>query len=122
MIEVGVFELVQAFRRIIAGLDRSEDLEIDTEKMSLTDRINEIMERLSEEKQLTFHRSARRENGPKADRLYFSGDPGTDETPDGPGLPVGALRSHPAVSGGGGMMEEKAAITRSAHLRLRSPP
>jgi segregation and condensation protein A len=54
MIEVGVFELVQAFRLIIAGLDRSDDLVIDTERMSLTDRINEIMERLSEKKQLTF--------------------------------------------------------------------
>jgi len=53
MIEVGVFELVQAFRRIITNLDQS-DLAIDAEKMSLTDRINEIMERLSEERQLTF--------------------------------------------------------------------
>lgn len=54
MIEVGVFELVQAFRVIISGLDRSEDMAIDTEKMSLTDRINEIMDRLTEEKELTF--------------------------------------------------------------------
>jgi segregation and condensation protein A len=54
MIEVGVFELVQAFRSIIAGLDKSDDLVIDTERMSLTDKINEIMERLSEKKQLTF--------------------------------------------------------------------
>jgi segregation and condensation protein A len=54
MIEVGIFELVQAFRKMIAGLAQSDDLAIDTEKMSLTDRINEIMERLSEEKQLTF--------------------------------------------------------------------
>jgi segregation and condensation protein A len=54
IIEVGIYELVQAFRSIISGLDQSEDLAIDTEKMSLTDRINEIMERLSEEKQLTF--------------------------------------------------------------------
>lgn len=54
LIEVDIFELVTAFRRIIAGLDRKEDLEIDTEKMSLTDRINEIMERLSEEGQITF--------------------------------------------------------------------
>lgn len=53
-IEVGIFELVQAFRAIIAGLDKSDDLVIDTERMSLTDRINEIMERLSEKKQLTF--------------------------------------------------------------------
>jgi segregation and condensation protein A len=54
MIEVGVFELVQAFRTLIAGLDHLEDMAIDTEKMSLTDRINEIMERLTEEKELTF--------------------------------------------------------------------
>jgi segregation and condensation protein A len=54
MIEVGIFELVQAFRRIVAGLDQSEDLAIDTERISLADRINEIMGRLSEEKQLTF--------------------------------------------------------------------
>jgi segregation and condensation protein A len=54
VIEVGIFELVQAFRSIIAGLDKSDDLVIDTERMSLTDRINEIMERLSEKKQLTF--------------------------------------------------------------------
>lgn len=54
MIEVGVFDLIQAFRRIIAGLDKSEDLAIDVDKMSLTDRINEIMERLAEEKQVTF--------------------------------------------------------------------
>jgi segregation and condensation protein A len=55
MIEVGVFELVQAFRSIIVGLDKSDDLVIDTERMSLTDRISEIMERLSEKKQLTFN-------------------------------------------------------------------
>jgi segregation and condensation protein A len=55
MIEVGVFELVQAFRSIVAGLDKSDDLVIDTERMSLTDKINEIMERLSEKKQLTFN-------------------------------------------------------------------
>ena len=52
--EVDVFELAAAFRRIVAGFDRSEDLEIDVEKMSLTDRINEIMERLSEQGQITF--------------------------------------------------------------------
>ncbi|MEK7243125.1 MAG: segregation/condensation protein A, partial [Thermodesulfobacteriota bacterium] len=54
LIEVDIFELVTAFRRIIAGFDRKEDLEIDMEKMSLTDAINEIMERLSEEGQITF--------------------------------------------------------------------
>jgi segregation and condensation protein A len=54
LIEVDIFELVTAFRRIIDGLDLKEELEIDMEKMSLADRINEIMERLSEEGQITF--------------------------------------------------------------------
>jgi segregation and condensation protein A len=54
VIEVGVFELVQAFRRVIAGIEKSEDLAIDADKMSLADRINEIMEILAGEKQVTF--------------------------------------------------------------------
>ncbi len=54
LIEVGVFELVAAFRRIVAGLERPEEMEIDAEKISLADRINEILVRLEEEKQLTF--------------------------------------------------------------------
>ena len=54
LVEVDVFELVTAFRRIIADLEFKEDLEINTEKMSLTDRINEIMEILTEKGQTTF--------------------------------------------------------------------
>jgi len=54
LVEIGVFELVAAFRRVIIRLGRMEELAIDTEKMSLTDRINEIMERLSQEQHLTF--------------------------------------------------------------------
>ncbi len=53
-LEVDIFDLVKAFHRIIAGFDRPEELVIDAEKISLADRINEIMERLSAEKQLTF--------------------------------------------------------------------
>jgi segregation and condensation protein A len=54
LLEIGIFELAAAFRRIVAALPQSEDLAIDTEKVTLADRINEIMERLSQEKQLTF--------------------------------------------------------------------
>lgn len=54
LVEMDLFDLVMAFRRMIVGLDRKEELEIDTDKMSLADRINEIMERLSEEGQVTF--------------------------------------------------------------------
>lgn len=54
MVEVDVFELFTAFRRILSRLDRKEELEIDVEKISLADRINEIMERLSMVGQITF--------------------------------------------------------------------
>ncbi|HVO66594.1 MAG TPA: segregation/condensation protein A [Syntrophales bacterium] len=52
--ELSVFELVEAFYRIFSAAGQKELMEIDVEKMSLTDRINEIMERLSEKKKLTF--------------------------------------------------------------------
>ncbi|MCE5262375.1 MAG: segregation/condensation protein A [Deltaproteobacteria bacterium] len=54
VVEVDVFELFTAFRRILSRLDRKEELEIDVEKISLADRINEIMERLSMAGQITF--------------------------------------------------------------------
>lgn len=52
--EINLFELVEAFQKIIANLDSAGALEIDTEKMTLADRINDIMEKLAEEKNLTF--------------------------------------------------------------------
>jgi Uncharacterized conserved protein len=52
--EMDVFDLVKAFQQIIAKLDRTERMEIDVEKMSLADRINEIMDKLTERKHLTF--------------------------------------------------------------------
>jgi segregation and condensation protein A len=54
VVEVDVFELFTAFRRIVATLDNKEELEIDVEKISLADRINEILVRLTEEGQATF--------------------------------------------------------------------
>jgi segregation and condensation protein A len=53
-VELSVFELVEAFYRIISTMGKTEFMEIDVEKMSLTDRINEIMGRLAEGKKLTF--------------------------------------------------------------------
>ncbi|MGZ3578723.1 MAG: segregation and condensation protein A [Syntrophales bacterium] len=53
-VEVSVFALVEAFYRIISSMKEPEFMEIDVEKLSLTDRINEIMERLAGEKNLTF--------------------------------------------------------------------
>ncbi|MCX5857303.1 MAG: segregation/condensation protein A [Deltaproteobacteria bacterium] len=52
--EMDVFDLVKAFQQIIAKLDKTECMEIDVERMSLADRINEIMDRLTEHKHLTF--------------------------------------------------------------------
>jgi segregation and condensation protein A len=52
--EISVFELVEAFYRIVAAIGKTEFMEIDVEKMSLNDRINEIMARLSEKKKLSF--------------------------------------------------------------------
>jgi len=54
LIEVNIFELIAAFHRLVSRIDQKELLEIDLEKMSLTDIINEVMERLTREKNLTF--------------------------------------------------------------------
>lgn len=53
-IEVGVFELVEVFRTIVSSMVDETLIEIDVERISLSDRINEIMERLGREKDVTF--------------------------------------------------------------------
>lgn len=52
--EVSVFELIEAFHRVISQLDKKELLEIDLEKLSLTDIINEVMDQLNVTKSATF--------------------------------------------------------------------
>ena len=54
LIEVGIFDLVEAFQKVIAVSGQTELLEIDLEKISLADRINEIMETLTKNRSLTF--------------------------------------------------------------------
>jgi segregation and condensation protein A len=54
LIEASVFELIEAFHRIVSQMDKKELMEIDLEKLSLTDIINEIMDRLSVTKNLNF--------------------------------------------------------------------
>jgi len=46
--------VVEAFYRIISTSGKTEFMEIDVEKMSLNDRINEIMGKLTARKKLTF--------------------------------------------------------------------
>jgi len=52
--EMSIFELVEAFKIVISGMKSGDLMEIDVERMSLSDRINEIMERLTEERVITF--------------------------------------------------------------------
>lgn len=54
LLEVSIFELIEAFHHLVSRLDKKELLEIDLEKLSLTDIINDVMERLTREKNLTF--------------------------------------------------------------------
>ena len=54
LIEVSIFELIEAFHNLVSRIDKNELLEIDLEKMSITDIINDVMERLTREKNLTF--------------------------------------------------------------------
>jgi segregation and condensation protein A len=54
LIEADLFELVEAFRRIIAGLEDKGELQFSTEKLSLTERMNEIMESLSHKGNISF--------------------------------------------------------------------
>jgi segregation and condensation protein A len=52
--EIGLFELVDAFRQVLAKLEQTELMAIDLDRTSLADRINEIMDQLQERQSLTF--------------------------------------------------------------------
>jgi segregation and condensation protein A len=54
LMEVSIFELIEAFHRLVSRIDKKDLLEIDMEKISIADMINDIMERLNREKNLTF--------------------------------------------------------------------
>ncbi|MCD6153899.1 MAG: segregation/condensation protein A [Syntrophobacterales bacterium] len=53
--ELSIFELVEAFKVMVSRINPGEIMEIDVERMSLSERMNEIMERLNKEKALTFN-------------------------------------------------------------------
>ena len=52
--ELNLFDLVKAFQKLVSRMDKQELLEINGERMSLSDRINEIMERLAQAQPLLF--------------------------------------------------------------------
>lgn len=64
MIEVSIFELIEALHAVVSRLDKKDLMEIDLEKLSLTEIINDVMERLHREKSLTFEELL----GEKSDR------------------------------------------------------
>jgi len=53
--ELSIFELVEAFKVMVSRINPGEIMEIDVERMSLSERMNEVMERLNKEKALTFN-------------------------------------------------------------------
>jgi len=52
--EIGIFELVEAFRRVSLGAGQHDIMEIDVEKISLSERINDIVDELEKRGELTF--------------------------------------------------------------------
>lgn len=52
--EIGIFELVEAFRRVTFVAGRHDIMEIDVEKISLSERINDIVDELEKRGELTF--------------------------------------------------------------------
>ena len=52
--ELNLFDLVKAFQKLVSRMDKQELLEINVERMSLSDRINETMERLAQRQPLLF--------------------------------------------------------------------
>ncbi|MDD5475724.1 MAG: segregation/condensation protein A [Syntrophales bacterium] len=52
--EIGVFELVEAFQRVIAGMGDMHIMEMERNDMSVSQRISEMLDLLREKKTLTF--------------------------------------------------------------------
>jgi segregation and condensation protein A len=52
--ELGIFDLIEAFRKVLSTIRKEDIMEIDIERISLADRINEIMEQLQMSKEITF--------------------------------------------------------------------
>ena len=53
--ELSVFELVEAFKILVSKIKPEGIMEIDVERMSLSGKMNEIMEKLNKEKDITFN-------------------------------------------------------------------
>ena len=54
LIEASLFDLVEAFQRMVSKLKPSSGMEIAIEKISLAEKINEVTERLKQARTMTF--------------------------------------------------------------------
>ncbi len=54
IIEIGLFELIESFQKILANAAPEDRIEFSSEKISVRDRINEIAEILEEKGSITF--------------------------------------------------------------------
>ncbi len=52
--QVGLFELIDAFRNILADLDATQHMDFTAERVSIKDRINEIIDMLEDKESVTF--------------------------------------------------------------------
>lgn len=53
-IQVGLFELIDAFRKILTDLDAEQQLDFSADRISVKDRINQIVEILEKRESVTF--------------------------------------------------------------------
>ena len=54
LVEASLLDLVEAFQRVVGKLKTTSGMEIEVEKISLAERIQEIKDRLQQEKSMTF--------------------------------------------------------------------
>lgn len=55
LIELSIFELIEAFQKVLSTMKKEDIMEIEGERFSLTDTINEILEKLQASKDMTFN-------------------------------------------------------------------
>ncbi len=53
--EIGLFELVKAFQRVMVGAPTDFNIDVNVDTMSISQRISEILDILNEQKTLTFN-------------------------------------------------------------------
>jgi len=54
-IELSIFDLIEAFQKVLSTMKKEDIMEIEGERFSLSDTINEILEKLQASKDITFN-------------------------------------------------------------------